>query len=484
MSTRAFDSTVELARAIRGREVGCAELLDLYLARNEAHGAKINAVVAWDVERARARARDADAALARGESWGALHGVPMTVKDSIEVAGMPTTSGAPELCDHRPKEHAPVVQRAIDAGAVVFGKTNLPLYAGDFQSYNALFGTTNNPWQLDRVPGGSSGGAAAALAAGLTGFEIGSDIGGSLRNPAHFCGVYALKPSYGLVPQRGHIPGPPGTLGSADLSVIGPMGRSAADLALGLDVFAGPDRLEATGWRLDLPPARGERLRDLRVGVWLDDSSCPVSAEVGARLQAAVDAVAKAGARIDERTRPVDAAASFSTYLRLVFGVLGAGYPAEIHAAFDAAAPGLAPGDRSVQAEFVRGITQRHREWLVENERREKLRWAWDAWFRDHDVLLAPVMPTVAFPHDHSEIATRTIELRGAVFPYMQQLFWAGLTNVASLPAVAAPVGLGASGLPVGIQIAAPYLEDRTAIRFAELLAEEIGGYAPPPGWS
>lgn len=484
MSEGAFRSTVELAAALRDRSVGCAELLEAYVARAERGGARINAIVAWDLEQARERARAADEALARGECWGPLHGVPMTIKDSIEVVGMPTTSGAPELREHRAAENAPAAQRAIDAGAVVFGKTNLPIYAGDFQSYNAVYGRTDNPWDPTRVPGGSSGGAAAALAAGLTGFEIGSDIGGSIRNPAHFCGVYGLKPSWGLIPTRGHIPGPPGVLAEADIAVVGPMGRSAADLELGLDVLMGPDRLESRAWRVELPPARHEKLGAFRVGVWLDDPLCPISAEVGARLQAAVDAVGRAGARIDERARPVDGADAFSVYLRLVFGVIGAGFPPEVHAAFDAALPDLAPEDRSFPSEIMRGVSQRHREWIAVNERRARMRMAWDAFFRDYDVLLVPVMPTVAFPHDHSEMAARTIQVDGTTLPYMHQLFWAGLTNVVYLPAVAAPIGLAAGGLPVGIQIAAPYLEDRTAIRFAELLAREIGGFAPPPGWS
>ena len=480
----AFRSTSELASALRDRRVGCVELLDHYLARAERLNPRINAIVAWDVERARERARAADAALARGESWGPLHGVPMTIKDAIEVVGMPTTSGAPELRDHRAVENAPSVARAIEAGAVVFGKTNLPLYASDLQSYNDVYGQTNNPWDVTRVPGGSSGGAAAALAAGLTGFEIGSDIGGSLRSPAHYCGVYALKPSYGVVPTRGHIPGPPGTLAPADIAVVGPMGRGAEDLALGLDVLAGPDRLEAKAWRVELPPPRHERLRDFRVAVWLDHPICPVDAEVRERLVAAVEAVARAGAHVDERVRPADGAESFSVYLRLLFGVLAGSFSAAELAGFDAALPALGTDDRSLVADIVRGAAQRHREWGIANEHRHRLRQRWDAFFRDFDVLLAPVMPTVAFPHDHSAQMERRFVVNGTAFPYLHQLFWAGLTNVVYLPAVAAPVGLARSGLPVGIQIAAPYLEDRTAIRFAALLAEEIGGFAPPPGFA
>lgn len=478
----AFAGTAEIASALRRREIGALALLDHLLERCDRHNPRINAIVAWDVEKARARAREADAALVRGESWGPLHGVPMTIKDSIEVVGMPTTSGAPALRAHRPAENAPAAQRAIDAGAVVFGKTNLPLYAGDFQSYNDVYGQTNNPWHLARVPGGSSGGAAAALAAGLTGFEIGSDIGGSLRNPAHYCGVYALKPSFGVVPSRGHIPGPPGQCSVDDIGVLGPMGRGAADLTLGLDVLTGPDALEAKAWRVALPPARQERLRDFRVGVWLDHPLCPIEAGVRERLEAAVDAVARAGARIDTATRPVDGAESFSVYLRLLFGVLASGFPPDALAGFDAALPGLT-GGAGLQADIVRGVAQRHRDWKQVDERRQRMRYAWERYFQDHDVLLAPVMPTVAFPHDHGEQATRTIRVDGETLPYLQQLFWAGLTNVVYLPAVAAPVGLARSGLPVGIQIAAPYLEDRTAIRFAALLAEVVGGFVAPPGF-
>src|SRR5690606_37586313 len=213
----------------------------------------LNAIVATDIEAARERARAADAALAAGESWGPLHGVPITIKDTFEVAGMPTTAGAKELRDHRPSSNAVAVQRLLDAGAIVFGKTNVPLYAGDLQTYNEVYGSTSNPWDLHRTPGGSSGGAAAALAAGLTALELGSDIGGSIRTPSHFCGVCGLKPSYGIIPSRGHIPGPPGTLSEADISVTGPMARSVDDLELALDILAGPDTPAAKGWRLELP---------------------------------------------------------------------------------------------------------------------------------------------------------------------------------------------------------------------------------------
>ena len=478
-------SATELAAALQRREIGSRELLDRYLDRVERLTPALNAVVALAADAARARADEADAALARGESWGPLHGLPITIKDAIEVAGgMPTTSGAPELKDHRPAQSAASAQRLIDAGAVVFGKTNLPLYAGDLQSYNAVYGTTNNPWDASRTPGGSSGGSAAAIAAGLAGLELGSDIGGSIRTPAHFTGVYGHKPSYGVVSGRGHVPGPPGQIARDDIAVIGPLGRSADDLELALDLLAGPNAEDAAAWRVDLPAPRRGRLTDFRVAAWLDDPQCPVGAAVAERLHAAVDAVAAAGAKVDVGARPeVDTAASHELYLRLLYGVLGAGFPDAVRARFEAQAKQLDPNDRGVGASMIRGTTQSHREWLVANEARQRLRTRWADFFRDWDVLLCPVTPTPAIPHDHSDIATRTVEIDGKSHPYFVQVFWAGLTGVVYLPATSAPIGRTPEGLPVGIQNVAPYLEDRTAIRFAKLLGDVIGGYEPPPGF-
>jgi amidase len=482
MSEVAFRSATELLRALARRELSSAELLDLYLDRVAKLNPRINAVVHVDAERARARARAADAARARGESWGALHGLPITIKDSFEVAGMPCTSGAPELAKHVPERHADSAQRLVDAGAIVFGKTNLPLYAGDFQSYNAVYGTTNNPWDVTRGPGGSSGGSAAALAAGLTSLELGSDIGGSIRNPAHFCGVYGLKTTHGIVPMRGHIPGPPGTLSEDDLGVGGPMGRSAADLALGLDVLAGPSPSDAVAWRLELPPPRANRLADLRVGVWLEDPLGPVDAEVGDVLSNAVDAIAKTGARIDAKTRPIDPREQHRTYAQLLNAVMGAGSPPEVLARAEAAAPTIPASEDSFSVNALRGLALRHREWLGLNERRARLRAQWASYFRDVDVMLCPIMPTAAFAHDHSEINTRTLIINGKAEPYFQ-LFWAGLAVNAYLPGAVAPAGRTRAGLPVGIQIVGAYLEDRTPVAAAALLADVLGGFTPPPGW-
>lgn len=483
MADLALRSAAELTAALRSRALGASELLEHFLARVERWNPALHAIVALDREAARARARAADEALARGESWGPLHGLPMTVKDSIEVAGMPCTSGAPELAGHRPAVSAPAAQRLVDAGAIVFGKTNLPLYAGDFQSFNSLHGTTGNPWDPTRTPGGSSGGAAAALAAGLCGLELGSDIGGSIRNPSHYCGVYGHKPSHGIVPLRGHIPGAPGSLREDDLGVIGPMARGAGDLALALDLLAGPGEPAARAWRLELPPARRTGLAGLRVALWLDDPFCPVDSEVGDVLQAAADALARAGVVIDAKARPVDAGTSRAVYLQLLYGVLGVGFPPALLAGCDAQAPQLDPADGSLGALFVRGVAQRHRDWLAAHEQRLALCARWAEFFREHDLLLAPVMPTVAFPHDHSEIAARTIAVNGEPFPYLEQIFWAGLATVARLPATAVPVGRGRSGLPVGAQLVGPFLEDRTPLACAAAMADVVGGFVAPAGY-
>ena len=477
-----FRSATDLTRALRRKDVSSSELLEHYLARVAKLNPRINAVVHVDAERARERARAADAALARGESWGALHGLPITIKDSFEVAGMPCTSGAPELAKHVPAKSATSAQRLIDAGAVVFGKTNLPLYAGDFQSYNAVYGTTNNPWDVTRGPGGSSGGSAAALAAGLTGLELGSDIGGSIRNPSHYCGVYGHKTTHGIVPIRGHIPGPPGLLAEGDLGVAGPMGRSAADLALALDVLAGPDESDSTAWKLSLPPPRALRLADARVGVWLDDSLGPIDVEVRDVLEKAVDAIAKLGARIDDKTRAVDSGEQHRTYIQLLNAAMAAGFPPEVLARMEAGAAALPASDDSTTANSLRGAALRHREWIMLDERRTRLRAQWASYYREIDVLLCPIMPTAAFPHDHRDINARTLRINGKDEPYFQ-LFWAGHAVNAYLPATVAPAGRTRSGLPVGVQIIGPYLEDRTPIAFAAQLADVLGGFTPPPGF-
>src|SRR5215210_1470587 len=328
--SRAFAPATELVALLAQREISSRELIEIYLGRIERLNPVLNAVVTLDAERALADADAADRAIARGQPRGPLHGLPITVKDCLATAGLRTTAGARELADYVPARDADAVGRLRAAGAIIFGKSNLPAFAGDAQSYNDLFGTTNNPWDVRRTPGGSSGGSAAAIAAGLSGLELGSDLGGSLRIPAHFCGVYTLKPTYGVVPLHGHIPPPPGTMVDMDVGAIGPLARSASDLDLALSVIAGPDTEREVAWRLELPPPRGKSLADYRIAVWLDDPYCTVDREITAVHDHLITELRGAGATVEERAPPIPLADGHDVAQRLIQGAMSGWLPDEM----------------------------------------------------------------------------------------------------------------------------------------------------------
>jgi len=489
MNDFAYASATQLVKAIQDKHISSLELLELYIKRYERLNPRINAIVAVDFDNARNRARAADEKLSKGESWGPLHGLPMTVKDSLEVKGMPCTSGYPGLKDHMPTRNADVIDPLLEAGAIIFGKTNLPLFAMDFQSYNEVYGQTNNPWDVSRVPGGSSGGAAAALAAGLTGLEIGSDIAGSLRNPAHFCGVYSHKPTFDMISFRGHIPPFPGLFPGdyatgGDIAVVGPLARSAEDLDLVIDIIAKPQKPLHIAWRLALPKPRKEKLKDYRIGVWLDDPDFPVDGAVLDCLQHLIDQLAKAGARVEERRPDINFTDCHDIYVKLLNAVTTATLPKDIFDSLRAEESSLAEDDKGFRAQLIRGTALLHRDWLALDYLRLMMRQKWADFFNECDVLLCPVVPVTAFPHDHSEFFTRTLTVNNKDRPYADTMAaWAGLTCVSYLPATVAPAGLAKNGLPVGVQIVGPYLEDRTPIHFAKLIEEITGGFRPPPGF-
>lgn len=446
----AFDSATQLAAAIRSGDITASEALELYLERIEESNPELNAVVALDVEGARARALEADEALNRGDDWGPLHGVPFTVKDTTNVAGLPTTIGSPEFADFVPEENAVSVQRLIDAGAIVFGKTNVPLLAGDWQTYNDVYGTTNNPWDVTRTPGGSSGGAAAALAAGLTGFEVGDDLAGSLRVPAHFCGVYSHMPTVGLIPMEGHFsrfavpppPDPPGFI----LGTIGPMARSAEDLDLLLGILGGTAAA-------NLPAPRGDALSDYRVGAWLTDSGLETDAQVLTVLESLVAELENAGVSVDAVAPIADLQQYAVNHRQLRFALTGR----------------LPLPEEELNA-------------LLAD--REAVQQQWSAFFEDYDLLLAPVTPVVAIEHDQEGISlTRTIIVNGEEVEYQSLDVWASLAGYATLPVTTAPLGLSSSGLPVAVQIIGPSMEDRSTLDFAAKLGQRIGGFERPPGY-
>jgi amidase len=453
----------QLEDELRARRISSRELLDSYLTRIDQLNPAINAVVTLDRERAYAAATQADDAAARGEWLGPLHGLPITIKDAIEVAGMRSTGGASELAQYVPTTDAPSVSRLKSAGAIVFGKTNVPRWSGDVQTFNGLFGTTNNPWSLDRVPGGSSGGPAAAVACGFTAFELGTDIGGSIRVPAHCCGIFGLKPSYGVISQRGYLDHVGGGHTDADINVFGPLARSAEDLELLLSVLAGPDSERALAWRLELPEPRRAAADDFRVGIWLDDPACPVERAELVVLRQAVDRLADAGARVEEAHPPVSFAEQVDLFNQLVGAAVSVHLPDDM-------------------AESAAGS---HRGWLRANERRAQLRDIWQEWFESYDALICPVMATAAFPH-HQEgtFDSRTVEIDGATRPYRDLVSWTGLIGVLGLPSAVPPIGRTSAGLPVGVQVVSSFLRDREAIRLAGILAElSGGGYQVPPGF-
>ncbi len=479
-----FRSATELAAEIRFKRIGCRELLELYLTRVERHNPALNAIIAVDLERARQRADEADAAVARGESWGPLHGVPMTVKESFDAAGMVTTWGLPALKDNVAPRDSLAVARFRAAGAVLFGKTNVPVLLADWQSYNPVYGTTNNPWDMSRTPGGSSGGSAAALAAGLTGLEAGSDIGSSIRNPAHYCGVYGHKPTYGICPPRGQAL--PGNVAASDISVIGPMARSADDLALALDVMAGPDDIEAAGWRLELAPPRRRRLGEFRVAVMLSDPVAEVDRAVQDRLQALADFLARQGAEVSDRAQPaLDNAEVQRLYIRLLRAATSGRQTDAVFQSNLETARTLADGDDGYFARMMRANVLSHRDWIAANEQRHRMRLKWAEFFRDYDVLLCPAAASTAFPHDHvGERHERTIPVNGKRVPTTDQLFWAGHSCLFYLPGTVAPIGAAADGLPVGVQIVGPQYGDRTCIEMARLIEREFARFVPPPGYA
>ncbi|MGI9477884.1 MAG: amidase [Hyphomicrobiaceae bacterium] len=478
-----YQSAHQLAAAIQAREISSVELLQHFLGRIERHNPQLNAIIWMDREGALAKAAEADAALARGEVWGPLHGVPMSLKESYQVAGTPTTWGVPALKDNVTEMTALGAQRLLDAGAIFFAKTNVPIYLADWQSFNEIYGSTNNPWDLARSPGGSSGGSAAALAAGLTGIEAGSDIGASIRNPAHYCGVFGHKPTFGAIPSRWQSM--PETYAASDISVVGPMARSAADLEIAVDAMAGPDLFDDAGWRLELPDAPQQSLKDFRVAVKLGDPNSEVDQAYADQMQGLVDKLVSAGATVNDNAHPdLDTTRLYEVYLILLRAATSSRLSDEEAAHWTDVAAKLGDDDASYLARMARANTMSHREWLRLNNERHAMRFKFAEFFRDWDILLCPAAASAAFPHDQAgERHDRTIEVNGHAVPTTDQLFWAGFSGVVFLPSTVGPAGIQPDGLPVGYQAIAGHLRDKTAIRFAQCVEREIGGFIPPNGW-
>jgi amidase len=424
-------------------------------------------------------------AVARGGALGPLHGVPITIKDSLETEGLRTTAGSRSLADYVPDRDADAVSRLRAAGAIIFGKTNLPEFAGDAQAYNDVFGTTHNPWDVARTPGGSSGGSAVAIATGLTALELGSDLGGSLRIPAHFCGIYTIKPTYGIVPMRGHIPPPLDAPGTLDVGTLGPLARSACDLDLALSVLAGPDLAAGVAWRLELPAPRADSLAGYRIAARISDPYCPVDDATAAAYDRLIADLTAAGARITPTALPVKLETMHDVAQRLIQGSISPWLPDEAYQSLAARASAASADDRSSPVRWARNVTQSARSLRMAEQQRDRMKAAWAEFFTRHDALLCPVMPTPAFLHDHEpDVDARRIAFNDGTTPYGDQFAWLQAIGAVHLPAVVAPVGRTPAGLPIGVQIVGPNLEDRTAIDLARRIGEVIGGYVPPPGFT
>jgi amidase len=478
----AFASAVETIDAIRKKRISARELLNVTLERIDRHNPKLNAIVWQFRDQASARAALADEMLARGKSLGALHGVPVTIKEAFAYQGSPNTWGLAPLKDSRSPRTAVAVERLEGAGAIVVGKTNVPLLLADYQSFNDIYGTSNNPWDLTRTPGGSRGEGAAAIAAGLGCLTLGSDIGGSIRVPAHFCGAYGHKPSLELVSTAGHQPGPwDGSAGvPMDLAVAGPLARSARDLEVALRVLGGPNGPDAKAWTWRLPPPRRQQLKDFRIGYVMDDAAAPVSSELGKAYEATLSALSKSGAKLEPGwPAGLDPQEQFRTYQYLLFSLLNADASREQR---DGLQRLLEKDPNNI---YAAATVERHARWLGQTQRRLATRDVWENYFRTHDVFLLPPAFTPAFPHDHTgDPATRAVDTPHGKRPYaMDTLFWICSATLAGLPATVAPVGRTATGLPIGIQIVAPMWEDATSIEFAALMADAVGGFTAPPGF-
>jgi len=472
----AFESATRLAEKVRSGQTTARDLLDHCITRVESLDGPINAVVVRDFERARARAAELDS---QADRSAPLFGVPMTVKESFDVAGLPTTRGHLEARDHRAGTSSLAIRRLEAAGAVIFGKTNVPVDLADWQSYNPVYGSTSNPWNLAHTPGGSSGGSAASMAAGFAGLEIGTDIGGSVRVPAHYCGVFGHKPTWGLCPSYGDPATAPAAM--TDISVLGPIARSAADLALALDVLAGPDPGE-TGLTLKLPPPRTFSLKKLRIAVWSHEPGQATDAELTEKLEELASFLEREGATVSRTARPAFAAAdAFHLYLRLLDAAWSGRLTEEVLAARRDGAALRGPHDLTADAIMLRCVDMTHRAWLGLREQRAKYRRAWSAFFQEWDVLLCPPIATAALPHmQQGATSERSITIEGRAIAYNDMLFWPGLTCGFHLPASVAPLGLTREGLPIGVQIAGPIYGDRTTIAVAKILERAWRAFTPP----
>ncbi|MGB0381688.1 MAG: amidase [Alphaproteobacteria bacterium] len=480
MENLAFASACTLASLLAEKKISSVELVGLYAKRIAQHNGTINAIIWKDLDAAYEQARLSDQRRAEGKTLSIFDGVPCTVKESFQVSGWPTTWGVPDQKNNVTSTTSDLVSRYLGAGLILMGKTNVPLLLSDWQTFNDIYGTTSNPWGHGLIPGGSSGGSAAALAAGLTGLEAGSDIGASIRNPAHYCGVYGHKPTFGVVSPRGQSLG--ADLAMTDIAVVGPMARSAEDLIHAFSIVAGPPDDIAAGWTLSLPKPSPKPLSDYRVAIIDNSTVSEVDDQVREKLQELGNWLELQGTKVHRDLRPAFSdEEAMDVYLWLLRGATSK----RMSDAFvDSIEEQLAvlPSHYDYQRRALEAQRMSHRHWLRWDEKRLQLGKLWAEFFKDFDLLLCPAAASTAYQHDQeNERFARVIQVNGKDVPTTDQLFWAGHSCVAYLPATVAPIGLARNGLPVGVQIVGPKFGDYACMQFAALLEKYYGGFQIPP---
>jgi amidase len=474
------------AKALKDREISACELLELYRSRIAKFNPAMNAIVVDSFDTAEERAREIDA-MPRASVPGPLYGLPMTVKECFQTTGLPATGGFIDLKGQISEFDAPQIQALNAAGMTLMGKTNTPTGCADLQSDSPVYGRAQNPWNLEHTPGGSSGGSAAAVAAGLSPLELGTDIGGSIRIPANFCGIYGLRPSETAVPRWGDFPGSTAPNPALVMSVSGPLARTPGDLEFALDIIAQADPGEDAGWSLNIRPPRRESLPGMRVGILGNIDWVPVASDIRNSKEQVRQAVESAGAsviNVDPDELLDGAWGHHLNYTRLLHAIMSSDLSAEHQEAMLELTRDR-PELQNAMREAIQSPPAAVFHWL---SRREQQRARYRELFTRVDVLIAPITLRTAFPHIPEkrslvDIYERQVEVENETYPYDLQVVYPGIATFAGQPAVAFPTGIGADGLPIGLQVIGPYLEDRTPIKFAELIAEEIGGFVPPPGY-
>ncbi len=486
-----FLGATEIVDLILGKKISSVELTRLMLSRITEIDKKINAINVLMEEEALTNARKADEMLSRGEILGPLHGVPITIKDSFRIKGVVTTAGNPVLKDYVPEYDAVSVARLKKAGAIILGNTNVPYMLDDHQSFNDIYGRTLNPWDLKRSPGGSTGGGAAALAAGLSFLSLGSDTAGSIRIPSHFCGVFGHKPTIDLVPKKGQIPPLPGSLPykSNGLSVAGPLARRAEDLKLLMEICGGPLDPDTIAYSWKLPEVRKSNLKDFRIKYVMDDPLCPVSSEIKPIMDSALSKFRKAELNMEEGwPDTIDREEQYHNYIYLLHAYVSGGAPDSEIESLRALA---GSDDKSLNKIRAKAFTNRHKYFQQQESRRLKAREDWQKYFREYDAFVLPVAFVPAFshiekpwyPNNPDPAKRRILNTPEGERDYDDLLFWISFATLTGLPATVFPIGLTDTGLPVGLQIIGPFLEDATPIYLAGKLSEIAGGIRQPEGY-